>query len=338
MPRALVTGASGFIGPHLVDRLRYAGYEVRCLVRHGSVLDRLRPFDPQFVHGDVMDPESLAPAVEGMDVVFHLAGVTKALRYEEFHRVNADGTGALAAACAACPTPPTLVVVSSLAAAGPSPGDRPHRESDPSSPVSKYGRSKLAGERAAAQWAHRVPITIVRPAIVFGDGDALTLEMFRPINRYGLHLVPTLANFRYSLIHAEELVMLLLLAAERGQRMTLHSQDSPETTGIYFAAMDDRPTYGELGRQIGKALGKRRVIVLRLPKPISWTIGSTMEVVARLRGLPSIVNLDKIREASAGDWTCSNELAREQLGFQPQVPLAERLRQTAEWYRKSGWL
>jgi len=338
MPRALVTGASGFIGPYLVERLLHAGYEVRCLVRRGSDLTRLRPLEPRFVYGDVTEPESLVSAVETMDVVFHLAGITKALRYEEFHRVNAEGTGSLAAACAERETPPTLVVVSSLAAAGPSPNDRPHLESDPSRPVSKYGRSKLAGERAAAKWARRVPITIVRPAIVFGDGDALTLEMFRPIHRFSMHIVPTLSLFRYSLIHAEELVGLLLRAAERGERVHDDSDESLERTGRYFAAVDEGPTYVELGRMIGEALGKKHVFVVRLPKPLSWTIGSMLEVAARVRGRPSIVNLDKLREASAGDWTCSNAAAREQLGFQPRVSLAERLRQTAEWYRASGWL
>jgi len=338
MPRALVTGASGFIGPHLVEQLQHAGYDVRCLVRRSSDLTRLRAFDPHFFFGDVTDPESLKTAVKAMDVVFHLAGVTKALRYEEFHRVNADGTGALAAACAACQTPPTLVIVSSLAAAGPSPNNHPRRESDPLAPVSKYGRSKLAGEQAAAKWAHRVPLTIVRPAIVFGDGDALTLEIFRPISRFGVHVVPTRSIFRYSLIHVEELVGLLVLAAEHGQRVAVNSEGSPKTTGSYFAALDERPTYLELGQRIGEALGKKRVLAVRLPKPVSWTIGSIVEVVARLRGRPSIVNLDKIREASAGDWTCSGDAAREQLGFQPQVPLAERLRQTAEWYREAGWL
>ncbi len=338
MPRALVTGASGFIGPHLVERLQQAGYQVRCLVRRTSVLERLQPLEPEFVYGDVNDRDSLVAAVADMDVVFHLAGVTKALHYEEFHKVNAEGTGMLAEVCAGCEKPPTLVVVSSLAAAGPSPEDAPRRESDPATPVSNYGRSKLAGELAAAKWANRVPLTIVRPGIVFGDGDALTLEMFRPIERWNLHVSPTLADYRYSLIHAEELVSLLIAAAERGQRVETDTNGALETTGRYLAADDLQPTYVDLGRMIGKALGKGRIFVIRVPKPISLVVISALEVIARFRKQPSIVNLDKIREGSAGDWTCSGEAAKEQLGFHPQFTLDERLRQTADWYRAAGWL
>lgn len=338
MPRALVTGASGFIGPHLVERLQRNGYQVRCLVRRTSVLDRLKPLEPEFMYGDVTDHDSLFAAVADIDVVFHLAGVTKALHYEDFLKVNAQGTGSLAEACAKCDKPPTLVVVSSLAAAGPSPEAGPRRESDPPTPVSQYGRSKLAGERAAAKWADRVPLTIVRPGIVFGDGDALTLEMFRPIQRWNVHVSPTLANYRYSLIHAEELVGLLIAAAERGQRVETDSNGSLETTGRYLAADDLQPTYVDLGRMIGKALDKGRIFVIRVPKPVSMVIVSALEVLARIRQQPSIVNLDKIREGSAGNWTCSGEAAKQQLGFDPQKTLDERLRQTAQWYRAAGWL
>lgn len=338
MPRALVTGASGFIGPHLVERLQRAGYQVRCLVRRTSILDRLKPLEPEFVYGDVTDLDSLIAAVADMDVVFHLAGVTKALHYEEFLKVNEEGTGSLAEACAKCDKPPTLVVVSSLAAAGTSPEDAPRRESDPPAPVSKYGRSKLAGERAAAKWADRVPLTIVRPGIVIGDSDPLTLEMFRPIQRWNVHLLPTLANYRYSLIHSEELVGLLIAAAERGQRVEADSNGSLETTGRYLAADDTQPTYVDLGRMIGKALNKGRIFVIRVPKPVSFVVVGALELIARIRQRPSIVNLDKIREGSAGNWTCCSQAAKQQLGFDPQISLEERLRQTAEWYRAAGWL
>lgn len=338
MPRALVTGASGFIGPYLVKHLQHAGYEVRCLVRPSSDLKRLSPLNPELVHGDVTDPDSLKLAVEAVDVVFHLAGVIKALDYEAFHHVNAEGTGYLAAACAECETPPTLILVSSQAAAGTSPSDHRRRESDPPAPVSMYGRSKLAGERAAAARADRVPLTIVRPGIVIGDGDPLTLQMYRPINRCRLHLRPTLSNYRYSFVHVEDLVELLVAAAERGERVDPTSEKSREISGRYFAADDHQPTYVELGHIIGAALGKKRVFSVPVPKPISWVIVSVQELFARVRGRPSIVNLDKVREGSAGDWTCSSEAAKQQLGFCPQIPLVERFNRTAQWYREAGWL
>ncbi|HEY5139391.1 MAG TPA: NAD-dependent epimerase/dehydratase family protein, partial [Methylococcales bacterium] len=139
-------------------------------------------------------------------IVFHLAGLLKAVRNDDFVRVNAGGVESVAAACDERAEPPVFVVVSSLAAAGPCAVDRPRAESDLPTPVSAYGRSKLAAELAATKYAARVPISIVRPPIVFGDGDRAVLELFRPIARWGIHIVPGLRQRRFSLIHVTDVV------------------------------------------------------------------------------------------------------------------------------------
>jgi nucleoside-diphosphate-sugar epimerase len=113
--------------------------------------------------------------------VYHLAGLVKAIQVRQLYQVNCQGVANVARACAAQITPPTLLVISSLAAMGPSSPQRPRLESDPPAPVSHYGRSKLAGEQAARQWARDAPITILRPPVVFGERDPATYEIFRPI-------------------------------------------------------------------------------------------------------------------------------------------------------------
>jgi dihydroflavonol-4-reductase len=336
--RVLVTGASGFIGQHLVRRLLEVGDRVSCLVRATSRIDKLRSVGAQCVTGDVTDRASMgrALAVSQAGVVFHLAGLTKALRTDDFMRVNAEGVESVAAACAdRTDQPPVLVVVSSLAAAGPSAIGRPRVESDSPTPVSAYGRSKWAGEQAAAGYAKGVPISIVRPPIVFGPGDRGMLEMFRPIARWGIHAVPGLGERRLSLIHVADLVEGLLLVAEKGER--LHPSGSPGQ-GIYFMAADDDPTYAELGQAIATALGRKHATVVHLPGPMVHLVALCCDAVARIRQRPGWVNSDKTIEALAGSWTCSSAKMRTQLGWSPAAALAGRLRETAQWYRQAEWL
>jgi len=338
MAKVLITGASGFIGQHLAEALVAQGDEVTCLVRSTSQPGRLAALPVRLVYGDVTEPESLPAAVAGQQVVYHLAGRTMALRKEDFHRVNVEGTRNVARACARQDTPPVLVMVSSLAAVGPSPKDRPLTEADLPSPVCHYGRSKWAAEQAAAEFAEKVPITIVRPPIVLGGGDRVSLPLFSVTPRLRIHLAPTWARYRYSLIHVADLVHLLVLAAQCGKRLLPKTDGPYSSQGRYFAACEEDPTYADLGRMIGQEDGGKRVLTLRVASPVSWTVAAVGELLGHLRGKPIYFSLDKCREATAGSSICSAQAARDELGFRVQAPLRERLRQTLQWYRSHGWM
>ncbi len=340
MARVLVTGASGFVGYHLVQALRARGDEVTCLVRKTSRTEQLEPLGVRRVYGDVTVPDGLAQAVAGADVVFHAAGCTTALDRREYFAINVQGTLHIAQACAEQASPPVLVIVSSLAAAGPSPPGRPRTEEDPPQPVSAYGRSKLEAEQAARRFAERVPTTVVRPPFVMGERDAKGVEVYRAVRRLGVHANAGLAVHRFSLIHAADLAEALILAAQRGKRLRPGSDPAADrdSTGIYFAAGGEHPTYIELGRMIAAEVGRPRAWALRVPAPIVWLIGGWNELLGRLRGKPLALNLDKVREALAGSWVCSTERAERELGFRVTTPLAERIRQTARWYLQQGWI
>lgn len=329
MSTVLVTGASGFIGTHAAEAFAARGHAVRCLVRKSSDRARLEELGVELCYGDLTDQESLERAVFGTDFVVHLASLLKVPWKREFERVNVGGTDAVVKAAARQSDPPVVVVVSSLAAAGPS--DRPRVETDVPAPISIYGRVKLASERAAVAYASRVPITIVRPPMVFGEGDRFGLGLFRTTAR-GIHLVPSLKQHRISLVHAADLADALVQAAERGERVEEGSVDR----GVYYVAADEKPTYAELGRRVGSACGKR-VRVVRLPSLLTAGAAAISELRGRVVDRPTILNLDKWREATAGSWTCEAAKARAQLEFAPR-PLDERLTATAAWYRARAWL
>jgi len=282
--KAFVTGATGFIGSHLTGALLDAGYDVACLTRSRSSTERLKPLNVELVRGDVQDVDSLKSAFRGADVVFHLAGLTSSLDNAAMYRVNAAGAGNVAAACAAQPNPPTLVAVSSLAAAGPALEDRPRIETDPVYQTSEYGRSKRAGELAAAKFAAQAPISIARPPIVFGEGDNNMLGMYRPIKWLGVSPTPWHIERRMSMIHAADLSDGLIAVAERGRRVSPDGLEADEqSNGVYFLAAEKQPTYAEWGRLIAQSLGRRRFFSLRAPEFVLWGAAGLADAWAFIR-------------------------------------------------------
>lgn len=339
MAHVLVTGASGFIGSHLVAALRARGDDVTCLVRKTSDLRRIEPLGVELAYGDVTEPESLTACVPGHQTVYHLASRITALYKHDYFRVNEAGSANVAEACARQANPPVLAIVSSLAAAGPAPRGRLRTEADPLTQISAYGQSKRAGEVAAARFADRVPITIVRPPIVFGEADRTSVAWFQCIQRSSVHFVPLYWPYRFSLIHAADLCDLVIRAADRGTRLAARPPDvnSSPPPGYYFADCGEHPTYYRIGRIVGDALG-RPTLTIAAPAAVGWVVGAVSELHARIRHQATAVNIDKIREACAGSWACSAQLAAAELGFAPAKPLSQRMKQTAQWFRQEGWL
>lgn len=331
MARVLVTGATGFIGQHLVRYLAEYNHDVVCLVRKKP--DRRVNIESQscVVEGDVTQLDTVNQAVRDCDVVINLAGVTKSLHRKEMFAVNQLGAANVARACAEQPHPPVLIHMSSLSAEGPCHGpQQPGRRSQERT-VSVYGKSKLKGERAVQQYADRVPVTILRPPIVFGEGDRDVFPIFKSLQHFGYAFGPPYTDGLFSFVHVKDLVQAVRLLVLKGAR--IHASHH---LGIYHVESEQRVTFRQFVRMIGQSLGLQEVKVIASPRWLTWGVGGLCEIGARLWGRPFVMSFDKAREANAGPWSC-NASALRQIGYAPEA-LLERIQQTADWYRRAGWL
>lgn len=325
--RVLVTGGTGFIGSHLVEGLLGRGGEVRCLVRDGRRLGWLAGLPSVAATvGDLGDPTFLRSCVDGVEQVYHVAGLTKARSAREFLRVNAEGTKHLVQACLEARRPPRrLIYLSSLAAVGPMLARVPCTEATPPHPVSPYGWSKLGGETAALAARDRLHVIVLRPPVVYGPRDRGVWRFTRWVAR-GLLPMPGGPPRRLTLCYIQDLVEALLAAGEA----------EVPSGEVFLVAGEGAFTWEEVGEAFGEALGVRPR-VLRAPVPLLLALAATGEVWGWATGRPSYLSRGKVREA-AGDWLCDTSKARRQLAVVPRVGLREGVVLTVKWYRDAGWL
>lgn len=335
MPVSLVTGATGFIGRRLVDRLLREGEEVTCLVRPSSRIEGLEREGVRLAQGSLSDGASLRRAVDGVDTVYHLAGKTHAATLGDYLKVNEAGAERVCSAAADCDSPPTVLAVSSLAVVGPSPVGEPHTESTPCRPISNYGKSKLAGEVAVRRFAGKAPLSIVRPPVVFGPGDRDGLVMLKAIRRLGMHFVPQRQGLPLSVVYVDDLIEALIAVAQRGERV--NSSDTTDPQGLYFAADPEVTSYAEVGRLAAEAMGRKAWVWRRRKYPLILPamIG---DLWARATGKAPLMGMDKLREASASGWVCDPRKIVQELGWNPSEPIGVQYRHTVEWYQAEGWL
>lgn len=336
MNSVFVTGSTGFIGRHLVEHLSANSVPLGCLVRRSSNHGFLKELQCELFYGDVTDEASVQNAMQRFrpSHVLHVAGVTKAKHKHELTAVNVTGTEAVLRAAANLQHAPVVVVTSSIAAAGPSEMNRPRTEADQAKPVSNYGMSKRESEHVAIAMSSQLAVSIVRPPVVIGPRDRDALEMFKPVARLGLHLVPSRAPMQMSCIYVQDLVEAMLAVADGGKRLVEPDSDQ----GIYFTATQEHLEYAEFGKSIAASLGNSGVRIVRNPAAIVWTLAAINEGLTRLRGKPNIFGFDKAREATAGSWACDGSKLTRDTGYEYQFSLDECIALTSQWYQQQGWI
>ena len=332
--RVLVTGGSGFLGSHVVERLIERGHEVACLVRTSSdtsFLDAVRGPKGErvaLVSGAIDDVASLERAVADCEGVVHCAGVVKARTYDDYERVHKDGTLALARAARARPGGVRRFVhVSTAGVMGAARAGGAHIEGDTPSPVTPYSRSKLAGEQALLELAGELPITVIRPPAIYGPRDREILAFFQMVRRSRAAFRMGRSMQSMSLVYGADCAEACVLALER----------EVPSGRVYFVEDGQTYSFESMAEHIARAYGIRLFASPSIPVPVVRAAAHASALFGKATGRVMMFTPDKLPELLMNHFTVDASLARRELGWAPTVDFAEGARRTASWYRAHRW-
>ena len=323
--KAFITGATGFIGSHLADRLIAddAFTEVRCLVRSEDKWLEGKNF--KRISGDLNDITALTKGIKGADVIFHLAAIVLAPTQKEFTLANVSATEDILR-IAQKNGVHNIVVLSSLAAAGPSNGT-PIDETRVCKPVSMYGRSKRDMEETIHEIAtNKDSVKIIRPPAVYGPREDQIYAYFKMFKKGLSTIVGDGIHPRLSMVYVDDLVDGIVKASEKTD-IGIHT---------YFITGPDTYDWNQIHAITSKVMGKK-AFKLKIKPALAKKVGSFIEKAASLIGKYPVVNKEKTRELVL-EWTCSSKKAEMELDYAPKVSLQEGISRTIHWYQKHNWL
>ena len=294
--KVLVTGASGFLGSHVAEQLSREGHDVRALVRKSSNRDFLERLERiEFAYGGVEDAVKVAEAVKGVDAIVHSAGLVKARSPEEFHRTNVEGTRSnLVEARQGAPAPKLrrfVFVSSASTAAGPSLDGTP-LEADGAGPVTHYGRSKLEAERVVLSAKDAIPVTILRPSIIYGPRDHEILVFFKSVKT---GVLPTIGK--------GDSTMSMVFGSDCAEACVKAISADVPSGSVYFVDDGEPYRFQTMVEGIEEALGKKAVPPrFPLPMPVIWLAAVSSELYGKVSNKAVMLNRDKINEIRQPHW------------------------------------
>lgn len=324
--KAFITGGTGFIGSHLVDALMdLPDYEIHCLIRGDQ-----KWLQGKKVHFHKLSPydgDTLREAMKDADVVYHCAGVVKAPNPEAFHTGNVAFTDSILRAAIQLGVP-KVVILSSLAAAGPSRGT-PLTEADPMRPISQYGRSKMDMEIKIQERCANfqgTSVSIVRPPAVYGPREQDILTIFKMAAKGLCPIIGDRKKAGISMVHVQDLIDgMLLVAAEQNQEVK-----------TYYLSGEPPISWEEFRLACSKALG-RKVRALQVNPSLVSDLAYLVERGAGLFGAYPVFNREKAKEL-VEEWTCSTTKAQKELGYKPKISLESGVASTIAWYKRHDWI
>ena len=330
-PKILITGASGFIGSFIVEEALKQGFETWAAIRKSSSKAFLKDERIHFIELNLSSEEQLHEQLKNhqFDYVVHAAGVTKCLHPEDFFRINTEGTKNLVRALIALQMPlKRFVYISSLSIMGAIREEQPYqeiRESDKAQPNTAYGKSKIEAE----EWLDTVkglPYVILRPTGVYGPRERDYFMMAKSIQAHTDFAV----GFKQqdiTFVYVTDVVQAVFLALEKGQTGRRYFLSDGE---VYQSS-----TFSDL---IRKELGNPWWIRITAPIWLLRVITFCGEYIGHMTGKVTALNNDKYYIMRQRNWRCDIEPARQELGYEPKVKLAEGVHRSIQWYKENGWL
>ncbi len=324
---AVVTGANGFVGSHLVDNLLEKGFTVRCIVRKSSNLKWLDGKNLEIFDSGLFDKDGLRKAFKDANYIFHVAGVVKSKTKEGYFKGNVDTTrNLLEVALENKSAIKRFLVVSSQTVVGPSIRGKIVNELTECNPITTYGRSKLEEEKLVLSYKDKLPITICRAPAVYGERDTEIFIYFQAFNR-GLTTTIGLNKKELSLIHVADLVEGFYLAA-------LSEKSIGE---IYFISSEKFYTWQEINSITAKILNKKPIII-KVPHSLVYTIASIAQLIAVFSKQPATLNIEKAKDITQQYWTCDTSKAMKDFGYKQKISIEDGIKRTCDWYKEMKWI
>lgn len=323
-PLSLITGAGGRLGKHLLKLLLERKERVRVLARAGS--DLSFPPEVEVVPGDITHIYTLPPAVEGVDFVYHLAAlVDYATSEKKLFEVNVEGTKNLLKTCAEfSPHLKKFVYCSSTSVMGKELAEIPANERTECIPTDNYGLSKLMAEKAVLEYKDKLPVVIVRPAVIYGEGfNEGYFPIFKMLEEGRLRIIDSGDNV-LPFVHAKDVATALALAAERGRNGE-----------VYIITGGEQMTQKEILDIAARCL-RVEPPEKHIPRFLAELWVQLSSITSFLSGRkPSITTEDIAVLSSHRVFDISK--ARKELGYSPQVRLEDGIKEMVEYYRGASY-
>lgn len=324
---AVVTGANGFVGSHLVDYLLEKKHKVRCITRKSSNLRWLKDKDVEIFNCGLMDKDGLRKAFQNAEYIYHVAGIVKSKTPEGYFEGNVETTRCLLeTALEFKDSIKRFLIVSSQTAGGPSLDGKPVDENSEFNPITTYGRSKLAQEELGRSFMDKLPITICRAPAVYGERDTEIFIFFQTFNK-GLMTTIGFDKKQVSLIHVVDLSEGFYLAAT-----------SEAAIGqLYYISSEKPVTWEEVGNITSRVLNKKPLKV-KVPHTIVFIIAAIAQFFSLFSKQAATLNIEKAKDITQSAWICDTSKAIKELGYRQKISLEEGIERTCNWYKEMGWI